>query len=296
MDSMKRVAAEAPNGFIIVAVLWIIALLATLAMIYSLYARQAGVDMLHVGERVQAEALEESGIELAVYQITADAQIRPASGKFGFHKGNANVGVEFSSENSRINLNFAPKQILARLFTVLGATPDDSLNFADRIIAWRTPLTAGFDSEAALYLAAGTKFGPRHAPFQHVAELGLVRGIPGWLTDRALPYLTVYSGSADINVVSAPPAVLAALPGVSPELLNLLVGQRGSSSNDNLMAQLGMASSYITMLPCPSDRIDVDVEFPTGGHFRAQAVVLVLPNDTEPFRVLAWRDDELAKD
>jgi general secretion pathway protein K len=285
------------DGFLIVAVLWIVAMLATLVVMYSFFTRQATDEMLALGERAQALALAESGVELAVYQITANPQVRPAAGRFSFRQGRALVNVAFTSENSRINLNFASKQVLAGLFTALGAQQSEVLEFADRIVAWRSPLAADApDNETPLYLAAGRKYGPRHGPFQHVDELGLVLDLPAWLIHRALPYLTVYSESSDINMVSAPPEVLAALPGVSPELVQLLLGQRGSIPNDVLMTQLGMAASYITMLPGLSNRIDVDVEFPTGRHVRAEAVVLVRPDDVEPYRVLAWREEELAKD
>lgn len=285
------------DGFLIVAVLWIVAMLATLVVMYSFYTRQATGEMLAVGERAQALALAESGVELAVYQITADPQVRPATGRFSFRQGRAVVDVEFTSENSRINLNFASTQVLAGLFRVLGAQQPEALEFAERIVAWRSPPAADAqDNETPLYLAAGRKYGPRHGPFQHVDELGLVLDIPAWLIHRARPYLTVYSESADINMIGASPEVLAALPGVSPDLVKLLLGQRGNISNDVLMTQLGMAASYITMLPGLSNRIDVDVAFPTGRHVRAEAVVLVRPDDVEPYRVLAWRDEDLAKD
>ena len=38
--------------------------------------------------------------------------------------------------------------------------------------------------------------------FQHVGELALVLGIPEFLVERALPYLTVYSGQPQINILT----------------------------------------------------------------------------------------------
>jgi hypothetical protein len=38
------------------------------------------------------------------------------------------------------------------------------------------------------------------------------------------------------------------------------------------------------MLSCATDGIDVEMEFKTGHHFRADAAVLLLPNDAQPVR------------
>jgi general secretion pathway protein K len=105
---------------------------------------------------------------------------------------------ECSAESGRIDLNFAPKELLAGLSVAIGAPQEDALRFADRILAWRTPLTFGAtDREAPIYQAAGKPYRPCHGPFQHVNEVGMLIGLPTRLIDRALPDLTVESGQAD---------------------------------------------------------------------------------------------------
>lgn len=285
------------DGFIIVAVLWLVGALATLAVIYSLYLHQTAVAFVDHDERLQAQALAMSGVELAVYRLTAVPDRRPVTGRFSFRQGSAVVGVEFGAENGHIDLNFAPKDVLAGLFIGLGAPPDAAASFADRILAWRTLLPAATtDSEAAIYQAAGKTYGPRHGPFQHVNELGLLVGLPPWFIDRALPYLTVYSGRSEVNVLSAAPEVLAALPGLTPALLQQLLAQRGAAPQDVLRAQAGMAANYISLQPSAANRINVDVRFASGRRIHTQAVVLVLDKDTQPYRVLSWRDEELSLD
>jgi general secretion pathway protein K len=297
LSAKRRGKDKRSDGFIIVAVLWILGALATLAVVYALYVKQAGLTVVDSDERIQADALATAGVELAVYRLTAIPSRRPAKGQFSFQQGSATVSVEFSSENSRIDLNFATKELLAGLFISLGAPRDDALSFADRIIAWRTPLNPGAThSEAGIYQAAGKAYGPRHGPFQNVDELALLVGLPPWLIDRALPYLTVYTGHRLINVISAPPEVLAALPGVTPDLLRMLLAQRGGTPVDVLRAQLGAAGNYITMRPSAADRIDVDVGFRTNRRIRSEAVVFILDKDTEPYRILSWRDEEPAND
>src|SRR5579872_6599455 len=117
-------------------------------------------------------------------------------------------------------------------------------------MAWRAPLRNGAtDTEAGLYRQNGRGYGPRHGAFQDISELGLVAGLPSALIDRVLPYLTVYSGRPEVNVLAAPPQVLAALPGLTPDRLQLLVNLRANAPQDVMRAQLGMTQSYITLDP-----------------------------------------------
>ncbi len=281
------------EGFIVVAVLWILGALAALAAIYALYVHETVFVFAGHSQRLQAQSLAMAGIELAVYQLTANPKAQPLRGRFGFQLGNAEVAVDFRSENSRIDLNFASPRILSGLFMVFGAPPEDAENYAARIAAWRTPLTTGAkDVEADLYHRAGKNFGPRHAPFQHVNELGLVLGLPPIMIDRALPFLTVYSGQAEVNLLNAAPEVVAALPGMNPESLQIMMGMRGGVSQDILAAQLGTAAQYATAQAGKSNRISVDVRFDADHHVRSEAVILLRDDGNEPYSVLSWRDGD----
>ncbi len=292
------------DGFVVVAVLWLLGALATLALIYSLYVNQATAAFLDHNERLQATALAYSGIELAAYRLSEKPNQRPSAGRFTFRQGSATIGVAFSAENGRIDLNFAPKEILAGLFIGLGADSQDALYFADRIVAWRTPLTAGAaDSEAAIYQSAGKTYQPRHGRFQSVDEVGLVVGMPGSFITRALPYLTVYSGQPGINVLSAPPAVLAALPGMTPDRLQMLIAARENAPSQQdpayqsqIQSQLGNMASYISLQPSAADRVKVGIRFSSKHRMESQVVILLADKDTEPYRVLSWRDEELSSD
>ena len=286
------------DGFIVVPVLWILGALATLAAIYSLYVTETAAAFLDHNERLQAQALAVSGVELAAYRLTAVPKQRPSQGQFSFRQGSATIDVTFGSENGRIDLNYAPKQVLAGLFIGLGADPDSASFFADRIIGWRTALAPGAaDNEASIYQSAGAASGPRHGPFQSIDEIGLVPGMPGSFIERARPYLTVYSGRGEINLLSAPSAVIAALPSITPDRLQMLLSEvRGTVPQDVMRAQLGIAATFVTLQPSATNRVTVDMRFPSGRRIRTQAVILVFDNDSEPYRVLNWRDEEVSTD
>src|SRR4051794_10205268 len=275
------------EGFIIVAVLWILAALATLASIIAVYVINAATGFTLHDERLQAEALTRGAIELSLYQIAREAQAPPTHGSFVFRMGNATVTAEFNSEMARIDLNAAPKTLLSGLFAGLGAPPAAAESYADRILGWRSGPAPGAADENSLYRAAGLPYGPRGGPFQHIGELSLVMGIPEVMAERAMPYLTVYSGQAQINIVDAAPQVLAALPGMNPSLLNDILVQRGFGRQvaEQLVARLG-PTPLGTLSGSKSMRITANMAFDSGQRVTSEVVIFILDNGADPYRVL----------
>jgi general secretion pathway protein K len=276
------------EGFILVAVLWIISALAGVAAVYSVYVNETASMMVGQDEQLEAQELAISGVELAVYRLTAIPEAQPSRGNLVYRIGSAEVVVEFRAETARIDLNLAPKPVLAGLFVALGAPIEAAEGYADRIVGWRTPLTAN-DTEAGLYRGKG--YGPRHGPFEHVNELSLLAGFPPALIDCALPYVTVYSGQAAIDVFDASPVVLSALPGITPDRVALLMSQRQGASQDVLRAQLGMAAQYVTVQPSRTNRVTVGIRFKSNRRVFSEAVVLLADKDEEPYRMLSWHHD-----
>lgn len=281
------------DGFIIVAVLWILAALATLASIIAVYVINAATAFAVHDERLQSEALTRAAIELSLYNIMSETETPPTRGSFVFRMGAANVAAEFNSELARIDLNAAPKTMLTGFFVGLGAAPTAADSYADRIIGWRSMPTPELPDESALYRAAGLPYSPRGAPFQHVAELGLVMGIPETMVERASPYLTVYSAQPQINILDAAPQVLAALPGMDPGLLNEVLTQRalGRQAGERLIARLGAAQPMVSLAGSKSIRVTARVVFDSGQRVTSEAVIFILDSGNEAYRILTWRDD-----
>src|SRR5262252_656423 len=157
MVIVQRRKQASSDGFVLVAVLWILSALAALAAIYAIYVANTAVAIAGSDDAIEADALMSASLELTAYQLFGmPAQARPTRGAFDFRLGRANVAVEFCSEAARIDLNEAPKELLAGLFVALGAQPDAAGQYADRIIGWRTtPKKDTQDVEASLYRAAG---------------------------------------------------------------------------------------------------------------------------------------------
>lgn len=288
---------KSDDGFILVAVLWILGGLAVLAAVYTLYVVNAATSLAVNNDRIQADASVSAALELTAYYLGAvKFEERPTSGQFNFRIGGANIAVGFRSEAARIDLNNAPKDLLAGLFRVLGADAVAANQYADRIDAWRTPASSpnpGQDKEITAYRNAGLTYNPRQAPLSNVQELWLVLGLPSAMVERALPFVTVFSGMPNVNVMDAAPEVLAALPGMAPDRLNTVLNRRGTLSVDakSVLPLLGPAQAGATETGSNATRVTVQVALDKGRRINAAAVILLLEDAPEPYRVLSWTDD-----
>jgi len=285
MVIVQRRKQASSDGFVLVAVLWILSALAALAAIYAIYVANTAVAVAGSDDAIEADALMSASVELTAYQLFGmPAQARPTRGAFDFRLGRANVAVEFCSEAARVDLNEAPKELLSGLFIALGAQPDAARQYSERVVGWRTtPKTDARDEEAALYRASGLPYSPRGAPFEHVGELGLVLGLPPALVERVLPHVTVFSGLDRINARDAAPEVLAAVPGMTP------AGLTGAGRAAPAATGSG-AQPFVTAEGSPATRVTARISFDNGRRITSEAVIL--PGDgSEPFRILSWRAD-----
>ena len=293
----KLQAISGSDGFIIVAVLWILAALATLVSVYAIYVTNSAIAVAASGDSIIADPLVSAGVELAAYQLLGQSgKTRPAVGNFTTRIGSAQLTIAFQPEAARIDLNAAPKELLAGLLVRSGASPLDAGGYADRVIAWRTQTPTqniDTDPENAFYRSAGLDYSPRHAPFTHVSELWLVHGIPPVLIERMLPFVTVFSGKAQVDLIDAAPQVIAAVPGMTPEIVQAILAARAAGALDrtslpDLLRGVGQGATSADA--GKSFRVGVRVAFDNGRRSAAEAVI-VLPDDGPvPYRVLSWRN------
>jgi general secretion pathway protein K len=110
--------------------------------------------------------------------------------------------------------------------------------------------------------------------------------------ERALPYVTVYSGAAQVNILDAPPLVLAAL-GIAPDQVNAVLAARDRPDVDGkaLISLLGPVQDTATVEPSRAFRLLVGIQFDSGVRTTAEIVILLADDGDEPYRVLSWRDD-----
>jgi general secretion pathway protein K len=375
VTSAPEFARRAEEGFVLVAVLWILAALAVLASIYSSYTVNTAAASHVADDRVQAEASIRAGVEMAVFrQLALPEKARLAQGGFDMRVGRTGVAVRFRSESSRIDLNAAPLDLLTGLFTAVGVDSGRAQTFADRVVGWRTKAAtsggansaspnanssstnansvsanansvsanangagadAGLDGagdkaakEDKLYSEQHMPYPPRHAPFDNTLELSLLPGISLGVVERVLPFVTVFSGGPEVDVSTAAPTVLSALPGMTPQILGAVMNARVTDPGDGraLLTLLGPAKAHATTGASKTFRASIAVEFDNGRRVRAEVVFRLKDRDAknqgassqsasnqgaggqgaknqsdkdqsdrdqgdEPYQLLYWRDD-----
>jgi general secretion pathway protein K len=289
----------ASDGFIIVAVLWVLAALSAFVSIYAVYVVNTAAGLSIYDDRLRSQQLASAAVELLAHRVLGEPT-RLSVGRFEFRLGLGAAAVEFSSEAGRIDLNTAPKEVLASLFAMLGARMEHAQLYAERIVAWRSASPRGANPEAEAYRAEKRGYSPRAAAFPHPLELALVRGLPPDLVERTLPLVTVYSGRAQVNVAAASPEVLAALPEMTPVRLQAVLAQRQLPTADgqSLLALMGPARTHATLEPGRSFRVRIKTAFDNGFRERFEAVVLLFEEGRDPLAVLSWhrQDDGLGLD
>ncbi|MGY3532635.1 general secretion pathway protein GspK [Bradyrhizobium sp. USDA 4452] len=275
------------RGFVIVAVLWILLALSSLAIIFSAYLAASARALAASDLSLQTEALVSAGLELTAYQLTlTDEKTRPQHGAFHFGLDDASVAVTFISEAGRVDLNYASKEMLTGLFVVLGARKDAATEYADRIVGWRTRPAPGSENvEAARYNALG--YSPRQGLFTHVNELALVASIPEAFVDRVLPFVTVFNGSPDVDPAIAAPQVALASGKQQDSFGSPAPAPNGAPAAGSQAPNPQTAAST-AQSPCY--RIAISIRF-RNGHRTTSEAVIALGDKVEPYRVLSWQND-----
>jgi general secretion pathway protein K len=277
------------RGTVLLSVLWAIALMSTLAMAAAVSFRGfAGV--ASVGrDRVQGDALLTAGLEMAAGAVSGLGDDPLTEREIAVDLSTGTVRAGFSDEGGRIDVGKAPAAVLASLLQVAGAPQPQAEAVAQEIVRWRRnenqSAAAGADSTND---PAGKP--ETGQPFADLREVAQVPGMsPRWLTAMA-PLTTVF-GSDTVNPLTAPAGVIAALPGVNRvQLENFLAARRSFPADaERLKAILGQASTYLAVKPQRVVSVNLTAAVTDGYTAAARAIIVLLPQDSQPYRVLVWK-------
>jgi len=194
------------------------------------------------------------------------------------------VRLLITDDGGRIDVGKAPEEVLAGLFRVIGAPQAHAEDVAHAIVAWRNRDNGpARSSEAAKQKSASDQ------PFTDVRQLALVPGFPlAWLEPIAA--LTTVVGNDTVNPLTAPTDVIAALPGMEPGRLEAFLGARRAFPTDEnrLVAMLGQAQRYAKPAKRRAITVRITAALANGYEGAARAVIVLLPQDQQPYRVLVW--------
>ncbi len=210
------------GGFALLIVLWTLVLISLLvsaiAASGSGRTRQAGD--LRRNAQLRAEA--DGGIEEAVFHLLDGSKAHWAADG-AIHRirhRDVVLSLRLASEAGKINPNRASPELLASLLQAVGVDARRSAAIVANIVAWRFPGGTLVELSGG-GRRAGRDYLPPGAPFESLAELGLVPGIDPALLATLTPHLSLYH-DGDPELAAADPVVRQAMlalsgPDVAPD-------------------------------------------------------------------------------
>ena len=278
-------ASDRRRGMVLVIVLWTIALLAGLAMAASTTFRGFAGIVTVDRDRIRADALLTAGLETAGGLLAASPDSTVDGVETAVDLPDGSVRARLRDEGGRIDVGKAPLDVLISLLRFIGAPGAQGL--AGQIVEWRDSSAASRPSGASTAAAPGADNPP--APFTDIRLLGRFRGMGPELVAALMPLATVF-GSDTVNPMTASVDVLAALPGMDRQSAAAIVNMRKRFPADpgRLQGILGPAQKYVQVKPQQAVSVLLAARLADGFRAAAHAVIVRLPRDSEPYRVLAW--------
>jgi general secretion pathway protein K len=277
------------RGAILVTVLWSIALLSALAMAASVTFRSFAAVMAVERDRVQADALLSAGLETAagIVDASGDAALIEIETRVNLATGS--VRLRLNDEGGRIDIGRAPAVVLAALLRSVGAPEAAANDVAQRIVERRYLRSAGRSDPAPRSTNGRNRTPGTVQPFSEVRQLQLVPGMaPEWLA--AIEPLTTVFGSETVNPLTAPRGVVAALPGIEKGQVDAFLRERRilPVNADRLVRTAGAAQQYLAVKSQRVASVELVAELANGSAAAARSVIVILPQDSQPYRVLVW--------
>jgi general secretion pathway protein K len=310
------------KGGALLAVLWLSAALAAIAFSVSTSVRAETDRVSSAADGLRAWYLATGSVERGIQWMMWGPEVRNEKAGAPYWEHNqsrmymsypsGDVIVELIPEASKLNINVAGPEDLLRVVTVVTADPNRAEEIVQGILEWRG---AGNTLDSH-YLSIAPTFRPRHASFEEIEELLLVRGMtPEVFYGNYVPdgsgrlyasgglrdCLSVWGGLGAFDINTASPALMEAV-GVPPEGVAAIVKQRSTEPFKNIgdaqklgfpTPRLGVGGLYIWTL-----RATARLRRPDGtlsDTVRTAAATIKLLDRRRyysmPVHILRWYDD-----
>jgi general secretion pathway protein K len=243
------------DGVALIMVLWALTILSVIVFSFSLMARtevySSASFRATATNRLLAEAGIERGVMEVLYRNTNKGQqtTLPEGMEMVKIDGTPYTGkiekeqytFRIIDESGKIPLNALTDStgvVLRNLLTNMGYQEEDAETVVDSVLDWRDEdeLRRLHGAENEYYMSLPNPYKAKNGPFDTVEELVLVKGVtPTMLYGDGkkkgiINFLTVASNGNTINVNAAPKEILMAIPGMTPEKVELVMAQRQATT------------------------------------------------------------------
>lgn len=279
------------DGVALVLVVWVIALIAILAVGFVHDTRTQATIARDQYDGARARALADSGIFLAILGILEpppEAPWRLDGSARDLIYGDGKIRLRLQDEGGKIDLNRASGDVLANLFRTQGVEEDDAVGLAQAVTDWKRHRLAQWNQLGSARSGAPSTAGI--GPFLALADLRGVPGITPEIYDRTSPFLTVFSRIDKINPVSAPRQVLVSLPGANSREIDAYVAARERFwPNPPLLPELTGIGGYLAYGTVTSVSITSEGIISPRARFVREATISLVATGGSRFRFLSWQ-------
>ncbi len=230
-------------------VLWIIVILTVVVFSFSVLVRTESHAARFFREGLEKRLAAEAGIERAVAELLSrgtagdvrdvvrgDASVRVDGTPYTGHLGENRYVYAIFDESGKIDLNLLTDRsglILNNLLVNFGVSKQIADTIVDSVLDWKDgdDLHRLHGAETDYYLSLPNPYRAKDGKFDAVEELLMVRGVTPEIlygtgeNQGIFGFVTVNSQTA-MNLNAAPRPILAALPGVTPDMADQIIALR----------------------------------------------------------------------
>lgn len=285
------------GGIALVLVLWIIALLTTIAGSFAYSMRTEALASRNAVAMARARAAADGAVYRAVFeasrpQNTPDAWKRNGQ-VYEWKLAETSLRVSITDESGKIDLNTAAEPLMLSVLQKLGGlNAEQAARLLDAIADWRDAdeLRRPGGAEEPEYRSAGRNYKPANAPFESIEDLQRVLGMTPALFARLAPYLTVQSRQSGVNPLYAAPQLLLALPGASAEQVAAYVAQRQQALASGVPVPPFPAAAAFAAGESSAFRVRAEAQTEDKVTFVREAVARLTGNLRQPPVFMIWRE------
>jgi general secretion pathway protein K len=259
--------SKTESGFVLVAVIWLVGLMAVVATAFILTVRSHSLILRNVVTNTKAQYVADAMVRAKAWNLSIGLQMK-LNGEIDFCRWSKDVqvGYRIQDQAGLVDLNMAWPDLMFELFSGLGQSPRQSDILLKALNDFRDPDLVSVNGSAEPINYPNKSFGPKNAPFALAAEIDQLPQVSDELKEQLLPLVTVYSPQQGFDATRAPSDLL--------RILNI------HSADGNRFGS-----------PSPSKIFAIDVVAKTeaGAKFYRKAIVELILQPDRPFTILEWQ-------
>ena len=262
------VDSESQRGIALIMVLWVLTILMVIVLSFSFIVRTETLSTFSFKEGIEKKFLAEAGIERGIMElfyrsIYKDQTVliegtevwRTDGTPYSYQIRDGYCTVRILDESGKVDINTVSDVLLKNLLVNLGVSEEKIDTIVDSVMDWKD--TDDFHrlhgAESDYYMSLPNPYKAKNARFDTLEELLLVKGMtPEVLYGNSekkgiINFLTVHSGMNEINVNAAPKEVLMAIPGITPEIADMIIDYRDTKEIKDIQ-EIGLPEEAYTFM------------------------------------------------